>query len=203
MNLRDLIFIKRKLKGGGPVLPDGYTKIKGIVCNNTCYYDTGLKAKGSDTIRTSFSVTGACNVWGAYQSTSAENNYDLYAATASGQKYLRYGDGTYPSSFGGNLNKRFDTVITPTGTHGMPVDSEWEQLEFESTRNFLIGSTSSTSTSPKMRGTFFGKFIIEDANGYRFFGIPCVRESDEIVGYYDTVTESFFEPVGDNPTPLT
>ena len=52
-----------------------------------------------------------------------------------------------------------------------------------------------------MKGTFYGNIIVKDADGLRFKGIPCVRESDDVAGYYDIVSETFYEPVGTSPTP--
>ena len=51
-----------------------------------------------------------------------------------------------------------------------------------------------------MKGTFYGEIIVKDSEGIRFKGIPCVRKSDDVVGYYDLVTETFYEPIGTNPT---
>ena len=177
-------------------LPSAYKRVLGFTCNNNAMWQIpDFYLRGSDTVRVSFSVTAACNVWGCYHSTSATNNYDLYVATTTGAKYLRYGNKTYPSSFmGDDLDKRFDCVFTPTGTQGMPVDSEWEELEFEATNDLMIGSTSPTSSSAKLRGNFYGDFIVEDNNGDRLHLVPCERASDSVLGWYDLVGETFYEP---------
>ena len=51
-----------------------------------------------------------------------------------------------------------------------------------------------------MRGTFYGNVEVEGPNGLRFKGIPCERLSDGEIGYYDTVSKTFYEPVGETPT---
>ena len=180
-------------------LPDGYKKVKSLTMDNDCYYEiTGFYLKGADTIKFACSITNACNIIGAYSGSGSGANYSVYGTTIGGS-YLRYYSGTYNSKF--VAGKRYDITLTPTGSHGMEIESPWDELEFTSTRQFCIGTTAANiTTSARMRGTFYGKIIVEDANGIRFKGIPCVRESDDVVGYYDVVSETFYEPIGNNPT---
>ena len=177
-------------------LPSGYRRVLGFTCNNNAMWQiTGFKLRGSDTVKISFSVTAACNVWGCYQSTSATDNYDLYATTTAGGKYLRYADGTYASYFSNeNQGKRFDVTYTPTGTTGMPEDSTWTERTFESANDLLLGSTTIGGTSSKLKGNLYGEFIVENAGVERLHLIPCERRSDNVLGYYDLVSEAFFEP---------
>ena len=177
-------------------LPSGYKRVLGYSCNdNAMWQITDFKLRGSDTVRISFSVAAACNVFGCYQGTSATDNYDLYASITSGSKYFRYGSGTYLSYFSNdNLNKRFDVVYTPTGSQGMPDDSTWSALTFESANDLLLGSTTITGTSAKLKGKLFGDFIVENGNTERLHLVPCERVSDNVLGYYDLVGEAFYEP---------
>lgn len=180
-------------------LPEGYKKVKSLTMNNDCYYEIeDFYLNGSDTLVFSCLITSTCNVLGAYSGSSSGPNYSVYAST-SNVSYLRYGSNNYNSQF--DANKRYDITITPTGSHGMKHESTWEEAEFTTLRPFCIGTTAaSLTTSAKMKGTFFGNIIVKDANGIRFKGIPCVRLSDDAVGYYDTVSETFYEPNGTNPT---
>ena len=173
-------------------LPSAYKRVLGFTCdNNAMWQISGFKLKGSDTVRISFSVLAACNVFGCYQGTEATDNYDLYASITSGSKYFRYGNGTYLSYFStGNLGRRFDVVFTPTGSTGMPEDSTWSAATFESANDLLIGSTTTTGTSSKLKGNLYGDFIVDG----RLHLIPCERVSDNVLGYYDTVGETFYEP---------
>ena len=173
-------------------LPSGYKRVLGFKCNNNAMWEiTGFNLKGSDTVRISFSVEAACNVWGCYQGTDATDNYDLYASVSSGAKYLRYGNGTYLSYWSpDDLGQRFDTVITPTGTSGMPQDSDWTPKTFTSANDLLIGSTTIGGTSSKLKGNIYGNFEVDG----RLKLIPCERVSDNVLGYYDTYSETFFAP---------
>lgn len=173
-------------------LPAAYKRVLGFACNNNAMWQiTGFKLRGSDTVRISFSVTAACNVFGCYQGTDATDNYDLYVSTTANSKYLRYGNGTYLSYWSSsNLGVRFDVVYTPTGTTGMPDDSTWTPATFTSANDLLIGSTTTTGTSAKMKGSFYGTIIVDG----RLKLIPCERVSDNVLGYYDTYSETFYEP---------
>ena len=45
-------------------------------------------------------------------------------------------------------------------------------------------------------GAVVGAFVVDG----RFNGIPCKRKADDVLGYYDTVTGTFFEPTIGTPT---
>ena len=168
-------------------LPAAYKRVLGFSMNNDTYWEiTGFKLRGSDTIRFSFSASTACNVLGCYNGTSATNNYSLYTATTSGW-YLRYGNATYNSVI--VVDKRYDVVLTPTGSHGMENDSTWTAKTFTSTNDMCIGTTSTTATSSKMVGSLFGDVIVDG----RLHLVPCERVSDNALGYYDLIGETFYE----------
>ena len=181
-------------------LPVGYARIESVTMNNNCYYlITDFKLKGSDTLRFSFSATDVCNVLGCYTNGSAQTNYSLYVGLSTA-KYLRYNGGTYNSAI--TTNKRYDVVLTPTGSYGLEVEENWTEKDFIATSDFCIGTTSISASSAKLKGTLYGNVEVEDANGMRFKGIPCERMSDHKIGYYDTVSETFYEPVGTTPTAM-
>lgn len=180
-------------------LPVEYKRIRGMTMNNDCYYRIiGFKMQGSDTLRFSFTRTGsaACNVVGSYDGTNANSNYSLYAGTANSANYLRYNGGTYNSY--AIADKKYDVVLTPTGSDGMETDSTWTAKTFTSTTDFCVGTTSPTATSSKMIGRIHGAVIVDG----RLKLIPCERISDGEIGYYNTYNETFYEPIGTTPTSL-
>ena len=183
-------------------VPIGYRQIAGITMNSATYYKiTGFFLRGSDTVRVSLAADASCNAFGCYTSAQATDNYSLYISTAANAKYMRYDGATYKSQWRNqDLGERFDLVITPTGSSGFPgtQDDTWTEAEFESSSDMCIGSTSPSATSAKFKGTLFGAFVVDG----RFEGIPCERESDGTVGYYDRVSHQFYEPIGTNPTAL-
>ena len=194
----DIVCNNGVLKYRDTELPVGYRRILGMTMNNNCYYEiTGFKMNGSDTLRFSFTRTGAnaCNVLGAYDGTSAQSNYSLYAAS-SNSSYLRYNGGTYNSY--AIADKKYNVVLTPTGSDGMETDSTWTAKTFTSTTNLCIGTTSPSATSSKMVGDIHGSVVVDS----RLELIPCERVSDSEIGYYDPNTGTFYEPIGTTPISL-
>ena len=181
-------------------LPSAYRRLTGIVFDaKTWYRLSGVHLFGSDTLRISASIARSCNVIGSYTSASAQTNYSLYLSTSSSAKYLRYNGGTYDSHIASsNINKRFNIVITPTGSYGLPTNDTWTEKEFESVSDLCIGLTGVSVTSTKMDGTIFEDIVVDG----RIRLIPCERVSDNEVGYYEAYTGIFYEPTGDTPTPL-
>lgn len=172
------------------LVPAEYRHLTGIIFDSNVYYETQFKLEGSDTLRFSFSIDKACNVIGCYSSTTADNNYSLYASGSSGAKYMRYNGGTYNSSI--SLNTRYDVEITPTGTTGFKTDSTWEQKEFIADDNMLIGTTATNASSAKLDGILYGN--IEVVNKGIF--IPVERISDGTIGYYEAISGIFLENQG-------
>ena len=195
----DIVCNNGALKVKDSELPAWYKRLLWYTCNNDVLWQiTDFHLRGSDTIRISFSVTTACNVFGCYQWTDANDNYDLYVSTGTGSKYLRYGKGTYASYWSSaNLWERFDVAFTPTWTTWMPEDSTWTPKTFESANDLLIGATTLTSTSSKLKWNLYGSIIVD----WRLNLIPCERLSDNSLWYYDTYSDTFFEPTG-TPTSL-
>ena len=177
-------------------LPYGCFRLLGFQCdNNAMWQITGFKLQGADTVRISFSVTAACNVWGCYQGTDATDNYDLYASVSAGSKYLRYGNGTYLSYWSpDDLGQRFDVVYTPNGSQGMPQDSTWTPRTFTSANDLLIGSTTVGGTSAKLKGNLYGDIIVEQNGVERLHLVPCYNQWYMAYGYYDIVGKAFYEP---------
>ena len=178
-------------------LPSSYRRLTGIkFAGDTWYRMTGVHLFGSDTLRISVSITKSCNVIGAYTSASSQTNYSIYLSTTSSSKYLRYNGNTYSSYTA--TNTRYDLVVTPTGSFGFPQNNTWSSKTFESESDLCIGLTGPAVTSTKMSGTIFGDVIVDG----RLKLIPCERLSDNVVGYYEAYSGVFYEPTGDNPTPL-
>ena len=103
---------------------------------------------------------------------------------------MRYNGGLYNSSV--SLNTRYDVGVTPTGTTGFKTDSTWEQKNFISNDNMLIGSTSVGASSSKLDGILYGNIEVV---GKGLF-IPVERISDGAIGYYEAISGTFLENQG-------
>ena len=181
-------------------LPIEYEYIDGITFSGRTYYEiSNLYLTGADTVHLSFSFNTNCNIFGCYDNDSSGDRYSLYVSSSSGAKYMRYGSSAYDSYFPQSARgDRFDVTITPTGVSGMYTDSTWEEETFTSSVSMCIGLTGPGVTSTKFSGNMYGCFIVE----VRFKGIPCIRKSDNNIGYYDTYSKQFYAPNGSNPSAL-
>lgn len=178
-------------------LPNGYRRIKGLSFNGaTTYQITGFKLHGSDTLRFKFMAKQACNVIGAFDGSNAQTNFSFYASLSSGSKYLRYNGGVSLSVI--VADKAYDVAITPTGTIGLEIDGSWEEKSFSTVGDMFIGSTSASVTASNLVGDMIGAVTVDG----RLEAIPCERESDGVLGYYDTIGGVFYEPTGDAPVSL-
>ena len=167
-------------------LPTGYKRVLGFTMNNNSYWEIAdFPLYGSDTLRFSFDATDACNIIGAYSGSVSGNNYSLYVSTNS--NYLRYKSGAYNSAI--DFDKRYDVELTPTGSSGMKVDSTWTAQTFTTPTNLCIGTTAKGASSAKLKGNLYGN--IEIVGRAKF--VPCERVSDNVLGYYDTIGEAFYE----------
>lgn len=174
-------------------LPSEYKRVLGFTMDNNVYWEiTDFPLYGSDTLRFSFEATAACNVLGAYSGSASGNNYSLYVSSSG--NYLRYKNGAFNSGI--NFDTRYDVEITPTGSHGMKTDSTWTEQTFTTPTNFIIGTTTLTGSSAKMKGSLYGS--IEVVGRAKF--VPCERLSDGVLGYYDAYSETFYTPTGTPPT---
>lgn len=195
---RSLLLAKATRGKGG--VPDDYRELIGLSYGAKAYFlITGFRLRGSDTVRISFSANKACNVFGCYTNTTAKDNYSLYASTSSNAKYLRYGGETYnsyiPPAF---VGERIDAVITPTGTRGMPTDSVITPETFDGSADLCVGHTSPSGTSSKLDGNVWGAFVVDG----RLKLIPVERKADGVLGYYDSKSGTFYEPIGSGITSL-
>lgn len=171
------------------LLPSGYKRVLGFSCDNNAMWEIpDFYIKGTDTLRVSCSITATSNLIGSYSGSTSGPNYSIYAST-SNVNYLRYYNTNYNSQF--DADTRYDIVMTPTGTHGMKKDSDWETVDFTTTRPFCIGTTATNiTTSAKLKGCLYGNIIVDG----RLHLVPCERLSDHVLGYYDTISKTFFEP---------
>lgn len=183
-------------------LPSSYRRLTGIIFDAKTYYlFNNFHLQGNDTVRISVSVNKSCNVFGCYSSGSAQDNYSLYATTSNTGKYLRYNGETYKSRWAStDQGQRYNIVITPTGSSGMPPsqDDTWEEKNFVSEAELCVGTTAVSASSSKLDGIIYGNFIVDN----RLCAVPVERISDGTVGYYEMYTHTFYEPIGTNPEKL-
>lgn len=174
-------------------LPAGFKRLASIKFDGDFWYETGEVMTGNDdvTMTLSGTVTTGQNVFGSYNGTSeGTKNFSLYmyGGGSTSNCYLRYGEKLLRPRFGSG-----ERTITfgKSGTSGFSIDVTAEPETFTTVAGAFIGMLPNSS-SPAYTGTIVGNILV----GTRLKWIPCERESDGVVGYYEAVKGVFLEPVG-------
>ena len=174
-------------------LPVGFKRLASIKFDGDFWYETGEVMTGDDDVTMTLDDTSSSgqNVFGSYNGTSGSTkNFSLYlyGGGSTSNCYLRYGGQLLRPRFGsGERTITFGT----SGTSGFSIDVTVEPDTFTTVAAAYIGMLPNSS-SPAYTGSIVGNILV----GTRLKWIPCERESDGVVGYYEAVKGVFLEPVG-------
>ena len=181
-------------------LPVWYKRITSITFAGSTYYDTNEKLYGSDTISMKLdqSWSGWRNIFGAYTWTSAWSiNYSFYwYNTATWQAYLRYWETLYRPTIWTWIRT---LTYWPWTTTGFATNVNITEDDFETSDIAYIGALPNSS-SPKYEWDFIWNIEVSNSNGIRLKWIPCIREIDGVIWYYEVVKWNFLTPVWNTPT---
>lgn len=175
-------------------LPAGYTRLQYIESTGTQWIDTGIKLASTDVIFTEFKNTTSSSYGG------------LYGVYKSGQSSAFYANQTY-YAYDGN-NTKIDTTIS--------VDANWHKLTHDFVQGiFQLDNTIKNFTPFTFTNTVNNHLFerYSSSYGYNFTGavkiyrisrngnlvrdlIPAKRNSDNVVGMWDTVSKTFFTNAG-------
>ena len=174
-------------------LPSGYKRITGIKFDGDFWYDTGEVLTGDDDVTMTLmnTVTTGQNVFGSYNGTSSgTKNFSLYiyGGGSSSNSYFRYGEQLLRPRFGSNERT---ITLGGDGTTGFATDVTATPETFTTVATAYIGMLPNSS-SPAYTGSIIGSILV----GTRLKWIPCERESDGVVGYYEAVNGNFIAPTG-------
>lgn len=181
-------------------LPLGYKRLTGIKFDGDFHYETGEALTGDDDVTMTLdnTATQGQNVFGSYNGTaSGTKNFSLfiYGNGSTSNSYFRYGEQLLRPRFGTG-----ERTITfgKSGTDGFLTDASATPDTFTTPANAYIGMLPNSS-SPPYTGNIIGNIVV----GTRLKWIPCERESDNAIGYYEAVNGNFLTPVGTGtPTSL-
>ena len=176
-------------------LPSGYKRLESISFDGAGYYNTGEKLHGFDVVTMTISGTSTTgqNLFGCYSGTSAINfSLYIYGAGSSSNSYFRYGDTLLRPRYGSG-KKTISFGVG--GTSGFADDASVGEKVFETDSVAWIGMLPN-STSPAFTGDIWGSVVV----GERLEWIPCERQADGVVCYYEKYSETILEPIGGTPS---
>ena len=202
------IFINEK----EPRLPSEYQEVEYIEGTGTQYIVTDLKVYRTDSIETEFSMTDRDEKTDKYAISTQPWNNDGASRFAMGVHNYHYGDGCWTCGFG--VYATDQTYLTPV-TESDTNFHTWEyhdadfkivdlNVEWDHTNDTNIYSVDSIISNKVY--LFYGyngctKSRIKYYRQYRSGEcianfIPCYRKSDDEIGMYDLVSNSFFTNAG-------
>lgn len=169
------------------ILPSGYTALSGITFDGNSRFITSIVLTGDDTLRFRYRASKSCNVIGSYVSASADNNFSYYH---TGSSYVRYDGNLFRTSMSNNTD--YSVVFSKSG---FVVNSSdvltWSPETFTCNAPLWIGMLPNSSAA-SFSGVFWGNIEIDG----KFKGIPCKRNSDEEIGYFDVYSDEFLTNQG-------
>lgn len=174
-------------------LPLAYKRITGIKFDGDFWYDTDEVLTGDDNVTMTLANTASQgqNVFGSYNGTSAgTKNFSLfiYGGGSASNSYFRYGEQLLRPRFGSNEHT---ITFGKDGTSGFTVDATATPETFTTNATAYIGMLPNSS-SPAYTGSIMGSITV----GTRLKWIPCERQSDGAIGYYETSKGVFLEQTG-------
>ena len=179
-------------------LPVGYKRVESISFDSNFYYNTNEKLYGSDVVTMTIDdfVSSGQNLFGCYSGAEDDViNFSLYIyGTSSGGAYWRYNKALYRPVVGGTEKRTI--TFGAGGTTGFKTNVSYDAQEFETTDVAYIGALPN-SVASKFKGTIIGNITV----GNRLKYIPCIRESDNAIGYYELMNRNFLEARGSG-TPI-
>ena len=172
-------------------LPSGYKRLLGITFDGNLRYETGEALMGSDEVTMTLDKLASTgkNVFGSYNGAN-DKNFSLYIYGSTNGSYFRYGDQLKRPKYGGTGQRTI--TFGKSGTSGFAENSTVDPDEFTTPANTYIGMLPNSS-SAAFTGDIIGSITVSN----RLEWIPCERESDGAIGYYERVNGNFIAPTGD------
>lgn len=193
----DIVCNNGTLKMVDDELPLAYKRITGIKFDGDFWYDTGEVLYGDDAVTMTLAntATSGQNVFGSYNGTSSgTKNFSLfiYGGGSNSNSYYRYGTQLLRPKFGSNERT---ITISGNGTEGFTTDVTATPDTFVTEANAYIGMLPNSS-SAAYTGSIMGSIDVVNNSQLRLRWIPCERQSDGAVGYYEIKSGTFLEQVG-------
>jgi len=186
--------VKRWSVGGSHDLPSGYRELLYVTAAGSQYIDTGLTITQEHEIRSKFKPTTNSYLYGAL---SNGNTASVSAFIQSSGGYWRFGNTGVTKAVSLNSIHTSTQNVSSVTIDGAP--SAYSTIDDFETPVSLVVGTAHTAT-----GTYSATGFVGDIYGVSVYNgdtavidlVPCRRTSDDSIGFYDTVSDRFFENIG-------
>ena len=177
-----------------PILPSGYTELAYLESTGTQYIDTGLKPQSNEVAEITFQYTSAQStiVFGCRTSNSSGK----YTIGSGSSNTIIYGAlGSHANVTLASFDTSKHTVILDTGSNKAKIDngSEVSVGTFSSNNLniFIFACNANGIVNYQSSAKIFGIKI-----GSRMNLVPAKRDSDDVVGMYDLIGNTFLTNAG-------
>ncbi len=187
--------ISYELNGGSRVGPSGYTLLEYVTADGNQYFDTGIAIKKSYEIRSKFEPT-VTNKF-LYGVRSATSN-DTASATAYIGGSWRWGNRYKSPTVSLNTIHTSVQNVSNVAVDDVAMSYTAQSADFTTPNTLLFGTSRNyDGISPsRFIGNIY-EFRILDGNRDDLMNlVPARRDSDDKVGFYDTVSGEFFTSIG-------
>lgn len=185
--------------GRAGILPSAYQEVEWIGTDGHCLIDTGVIPVTAPVFETEYYLPNGTSQDGLLVcfGTSGEPDWTFNFYTRTGTIFGRYG----------NRNARSIGGITGYGVDSWVSISSGKEVYANGSLRYTHQSYDFTSNVKtvclfaRKNGTagYIGRAkacTVKDGDAVRFNGIPCYRKSDNEIGLYDTVSNTFFLNAG-------
>ena len=183
------------------VLPNGYTRVEYLTSDGTSWFNTNIPWTSVVRFRGKAKLTRILNalnraVLGSSEPSGTVGLYGIQYTTATGATFWYFNTNIHPTT-----TAKFDFHKTATHKWAGTVNNEQSVGGTAFEGNVLLFTTLQTGyeNDYNRRGWNGSVWYIQlfDSNDTLLFnGIPARRNSDNAIGMYDTVTNTFFTSAG-------
>ena len=187
--------VKKWSVGGSHDLPSGYRELLYVTAAGSQYIDTNLTITQDHEIRSKFKpTTNSKYLYGALSNGNTAS-VSAYIQTTGG--YWRFGDTGISKVV--SLNSIHTSIQNVSSVTVDDAPSAYSTIDDFETPVSLVVGTAHTAT-----GTYSATGFVGDIYGVSVYNgdtavidlVPCRRTSDDSIGFYDTVSDHFFENIG-------
>ncbi len=195
--------------GGGSPLPSGYTQMEYLESSGTQYIDTGLYTKANQTYYIKFRVESGSttNIFGNNLTTGCgaffQVNSSYFYFRFGTANYVNYNISLFASDLGRQLLRDYCVKLDGLYMHDyLPEDyikisaiADSSVVEDSSIHNILFGRTTGAN-SRQLSSSKIYYFKCTEGDTIVREMYPCMRNSDNVLGFYDVANNQFYTNAG-------
>jgi hypothetical protein len=178
-------------------LPSGFTQVEYIESTGTQWIDTGYKPNNNTSIDIKFSTSSAQHfVFGSRKDTIGDDQQRFCLYATINKFNPQYGNTNYADADGFVTSTAYQVQMDK---NGLVVDGitirDFNSENFTGENNLILFGNNTNGTVVSAENRIYYSKISENGTMVRNL-IPARRNSDNVLGMYDTITDTFFTNAG-------